>query len=139
MEINHLVVAGCAVLAMILGSVWFGPIFGKTWMRLNGVDSTDETAVKDMQKGLGLIMVTQFVLVLFQVWVLYLYLLGAADEMSMTSNALWIWAAFVVPTLAAAGLWGPEAAKPARTRFMIQAGYNLVLFVAFAMIIQTWG
>ena len=83
--------------------------------------------------------VLQFVLILLEVWVLYHYVIGAIDEMGALSNVLWIWAGFIVPTLAAASMWTTEAPKDKRARFLIQAGYNLVLFLVLGYAIGAWG
>ena len=40
--INHLAVLTATVLAFVLGGLWYGPLFGKAWMRENGM--TPETA-----------------------------------------------------------------------------------------------
>jgi hypothetical protein len=34
--LNHLAVITAAVSAFVLGGVWYGPLFGKAWMRENG-------------------------------------------------------------------------------------------------------
>lgn len=137
--INYGVVVACAVVAMIIGMVWYGPIFGKCWMKLNGVDPNDEAAKNKMKEGMWVTMATQMAATLFLVWVLYIYLVEAADEMTMMSNAIWIWAGFVVPTLASTVLWTTESTKHKWCRFGIQAGYNFILFVVFALIIQNFG
>ena len=138
-EVNYLIVAACVALSMVAGFVWYGPLFGKQWMRLNGVNPDDEMAVKNMQKDMWIPMVIQIVSTFFLVWVLFIYLKAAADEMSEMSNALWIYAGFVVPTLISTVIWTSASHKDQCTRFAIQAGYNLVMFVAFGYIITTWG
>lgn len=138
-EVNYLLVIGLALLSMVIGAVWYGPLFGARWMELNGVDPSDKEAIKKMQKGMMQTYVLQFVLILLEVWVLYHYVIGAIDEMGALSNVLWIWAGFIVPTLAAASMWTTEAPKDKRARFLIQAGYNLVLFLVLGYAIGAWG
>ena len=36
MSINYLAVLACAIVAMPVGFLWFGPLFGKTWARHMG-------------------------------------------------------------------------------------------------------
>lgn len=138
MEVNYLAVFGCAVLAMIVGYIWYGPIFGKQWMVLNGVDPNDTLAMKAMQKSATKLYLVQFLLVAFQVWVLSIYIRGAIDVMSGLSNALWIWAGFVLPTLAATIMWSGESSQAQRQRFLIQAGYQLIMFAIFGYILGNW-
>lgn len=41
METNYLAVLGAAFVPMIIGSIWYGPLFGKAWMKEMGF--TEET------------------------------------------------------------------------------------------------
>lgn len=137
-EVNYLVVGVCAVLGMVIGAIWYGPLFGRQWCKLNGVDPNNKVEVARMQEGMIPVMILQFLLTLFQVYVLFHYIKGAEAEMSGLSNALWIWAGFIVPTLAASVIWTSESKKQQKKRFAIQAGFNLVTMVAFALVITQW-
>lgn len=134
-EVNYLVIGACAVLGMVLGTIWYGPLFGKQWCKLNGVDPNNKVEVARMKQGMVPVMVLQFLLTLFQVYVLFHYIKGAEADMSGLSNALWIWAGFIVPTLAAGVMWTNESRKQQKKRFLLQAGFNLVTMVAFALVI----
>lgn len=41
---NHLAIITSALLAFVLGGLWYGPLFGKIWMKENGL--TPETAAQ---------------------------------------------------------------------------------------------
>ena len=43
--INHLAVVAAALSMFVLGGLWYGPLFGKTWMDVNGFT---EERLKDM-------------------------------------------------------------------------------------------
>ena len=49
-EVNYLAVIIAAVVSLLFGFLWYGPIFGKAWMRLNGVTKKDIEASK--KKGM---------------------------------------------------------------------------------------
>ena len=138
MEINYFVVIICSLVAMALGFIWYGPLFGKHWMRVIGATEVDVERRKEMQKKAMPLYGIQFALVLFQVYVLSHFVEGWSDVSGIKSS-LWIWAAFVMPTVAAAAMWNNDSREIALNRFFIQAGYYLVLFVAFGYIISTWG
>jgi hypothetical protein len=36
---------------MVIGAVWYGPLFGKKWMEIIGVSTEDSEANKKMQKA----------------------------------------------------------------------------------------
>ena len=137
MAINYWAVATGAVLSMILGAIWYGPLFGKKWMEIVGVDPADEAARKKMQKSAGPLYGVQFVLTLFQVLVLA-HLVADTQTVGGLSRSLWIWAAFIIPTMAAAVMWTNESGKLKWARFFIQGGYQLVLFTIFGLLLQFW-
>lgn len=67
MENINLAVLVSVIVSMIVGSIWYGPVFGKKWMKLVGVTKEDmEKGKKEMQKTYGMMfagsLVTSFVL-----------------------------------------------------------------------------
>ena len=107
LEVNYMVILVCAVLSMVIGFVWYGPLFGKKWMELIGSDPKDKKAITEMQKSAGPMYLTQFLLTLFQVYVFAYYVKGWS-EVSGVMNGLWIWAAFIMPTIAGSVMWTNE-------------------------------
>lgn len=143
MEINYWAIFLCAIVAMILGAIWFGPLFGRIWIRVVGANPNDLVARKKMQQRAGPLYLVQFLLSLFQIWVLVFFIRGwGVHTIGMPptffENSIWIWAAFVVPTLAGTCMWNNESAKVSWTRFGLQAGYQLLNFMAFGWILGLW-
>lgn len=137
LTINYWAVLACGVFSMILGFVWYGPLFGKTWIKITGANVLDKVAREKMQKAAGPMYVISFLLALFQAWVLAYYIAGW-KEASGVQNSLWIWAAFVIPTVAAGAMWNSDSKEVSWARFGVQAGYYLVLFIAFGLILGLW-
>lgn len=137
MTINTYAVLVCSVLAMALGAIWYGPLFGKTWLKIVGAGPSDLAARKKMMRGVWKLYLTQFLLTLLQVYVLAYYIVGWKDA-SGIENALWIWAAFIMPTVAGSAMWNNDSAKISWARFLIQGGYQLILFVSFGLILGFW-
>jgi len=137
MVVNYWAIASGAILSMIIGAIWYGPLFGKKWMEIAGVNPADLEARKKMQKSAGPLYAVQFVLTLFQVLVLA-QLVADTEIVGGLERSLWIWAAFVIPTLAGAVMWTNEIRKLKWARFLIQGGYQLVLFIVFGLLLQFW-
>lgn len=133
--INYFAVLVCGVLAMVLGYVWYGPLFGKKWMEIVGVNAKDKAAREAMQKEAGPLYAVQFVLALLQAYILAHFINGWQDA-NGTTVALWIWLGFVMPTIAAGSMWNNDSKKVKWARFWIQAGYNVVLFIIFGFILK---
>jgi len=41
-DLNYLAITVSSVIYFGLGSVWFGPLFGKSWLRVVGLSLTEE-------------------------------------------------------------------------------------------------
>jgi len=137
LSINYFAVVVGAVLSMAIGALWYGPLFGKKWMQIVGVNPDDLEARKKMQKNAMPLYLVQFVLTLFQVLVLA-HLIADTTRVGGLERALWIWGAFVIPTLAGAVMWTNEQGKMKWARFLIQGGYQLTIFIVFGLLLQFW-
>lgn len=137
MTINYWAVLVCGVASMILGMLWYGFIFGKAWMKVIGVDPKDKKHMEEMGKGTGVLYLISFILALLQAYVLAHFIAAWQGE-SPIVTALWLWGGFAVPLLAGASMWNNEPASKAWSRFFIQTGYQLVLFVSFGLILGYW-
>lgn len=135
--INYLAILVGAVLSMAIGAVWYGPLFGKKWMEIVGVDPSDLVTINTMKKSAGKLYAVQFVLTLFQVLVLA-HLIADTTSATGIERSLWIWIAFIIPTLAGSVMWTSESTPHKWSRFLIQGGYQLILFVVFGLLIQFW-
>lgn len=122
---------------MVIGAVWYGPLFGKKWLEIVGATAEDLEARKKMQAAAGPLYVVQFVLTLFQVLVLA-HLVADTTRVGGLERSLWIWAAFVIPTLAGAVMWTNEEERRKWARFLIQGGYQLTIFIVFGLLLQFW-
>jgi hypothetical protein len=137
MGVNFWAVLVCAIISMVVGAVWYGPLFGKKWVEIIGATEMDMEKRKEMQKGARKLYAVSFLLSLFQIYILALFV-NAFFNTPGYQTALWIWAAFVVPTVAAGSMWNNDSSKISWTRFLIQAGYYLLLFIVFGVILSLW-
>lgn len=136
METSVLIVLACGVVAMIVGSVWYGPLFGKKWMEVIGVDPHKEIT-PDMKKAAMPLYLIQFLLTALQVYIL-------SNLINYTGgNGVWVagfmWLGFVMPTIAGCSMWNNNSNRLKWSQFLIQSGYQLIVFVLFGYILGTWG
>ncbi len=54
MSINYLAVLVCAIVAMPVGFLWFGPLFGKTWARHMGFGEMQPPDAGSMGKSMAI-------------------------------------------------------------------------------------
>ncbi len=137
-SINIWAVLVCAVLSMVLGFIWYGPLFGKKWLEICEADKLDLERRAEMMKGVWKLYLTQFLLTLLQLYVLSWYIGTVGSLSSPLHTALSIWLAFIVPTVAGSAMWNNDSAKVSWAKFLIQGGYQLVLFVMSGFILGLW-
>jgi hypothetical protein len=137
MQINLWVVIVGAVLSMVIGFIWYGPLFGRIWMKIEGANPNDVEDRKKMQKGAGPLYAIQFLLSLVQVYIITLINTGLPLSASIHS-AILLWFGFSLPLVAGNAMWNNKPRKVKWTQFLIQAGYQLILFIAFGILIAVW-
>ena len=123
--INYWAVFGAAVVAMILGALWYGPVFGTQWMTMTGLTPEGMKSMKmlpGMAMGLGFITTLLMAYVLSHVIVFASAYLRMTGPMSGMSSGFWMWLGFAVPLTAGAFLW---EGKPIKL-WLLNAAYYLV-------------
>ncbi len=131
--INYLAVLAAAVVNMVLGYAWYGPLFGKMWMKLTG--RTKESMEKD-KKDMPKVMISMFVGALVMAYVLaHFVIIGqAGDAMSGAMVGFWAWLGFVATTMLQDVLYEKKNSQLAA----INLGYNLVVLVINGAILAVW-
>ncbi len=135
--INYWAVIACGVSAMVLGFLWYGPIFGKQWKALMGY--TDES-MKAMKMKPNTAYALMAVAALIEAYVLA-HMLGISEKawgMMDLSLALqggfWLWLGFVATTQIGAVLWENKSWK----LFFLNAAYSLISVEIMATILALW-
>ena len=132
--VDYLAVLIAAVASMIIGYVWYGPLFGKQWMKLSGVTQGDiEAGKKDMPKTYGLMYISAAVMA--YVLSAFIYYAGATDMVAGAMVGFWAWLGFVATVL----LGGVLFEKKSLDLYYLNSGYNLVTLVVMGAIIAAMG
>ncbi len=131
-EVNYLAVLLAAVASMVIGSLWYGPLFGKMFMKAMGMDGMTPEQKQAMQKGMMWNYVGQLVasLVMFYVLARFIGALGDGTMVTALKTAFWGWLGFVVPVKAGDALWGGK-----KELFFLGISNMLVTLLAAAAII----
>ena len=136
--VNYLAVLVAAVLSMVLGFLWYGPLFGKPWMKLMGWTKESMKGMKqsEMMKMHGL----QFVGSLLMAFVLAHSLIFAATYLKVrgTSAGLqtgfWNWLGFVAPVTVGSVLWEGKSWK----LWLLNNAYYLVTLSSMGILLSLW-
>ncbi|MBY0110711.1 DUF1761 domain-containing protein [Patescibacteria group bacterium] len=136
--INYWAVLGAAVAAIILGALWYGPLFGKQWMGMIGLTPEGMKAMKlspAMAMGLGLITTLLMAYVLAHGIVFGNAYLGTTGVAGGMMGAFWYWLGFAVPLTAGAYLWEGKSI----TLWVLNASYYLVSLLLMGAILGYFG
>ena len=136
--INYLAVFAAAVSSMILGFVWYGPLFGKPWMALMGM--TPQKMEEAKARGMGKSYATMFVGSLVMSFVLahslefastYLHVSGVSAGLMA---GFWSWLGFIAPVTLGSVLWEGKSWK----LWFLNNGYYAVLLPLMGVILAVW-
>jgi hypothetical protein len=140
--INYLAVLVAAIINMALGMAWYGPLFGKYWMRVIG--HTDEDRMRAMsgegRKAMMRSTLIGFILALISNYVLAHFIVFAASYNGMTGAAagaicgFWLWLGFMLLATSGSYLWEMKAAK----LWAVYAGYYLVILLVNGALLGGW-
>lgn len=136
--INYLAVLLAAISSMVLGFLWYGPLFGKTWMNLSGL--TKEKMDKAKAKGMSVQYGIAFVGSLVMSYVLAHSLVFAASyfKTSGVSAGLmvgfWNWLGFIAPVTLGIVLWDGKSWK----LWILTNAYYLVSLLLMGVILVSF-
>lgn len=134
-NINWWAIIGATVAAMIIGSLWYGPLFSKQWMKL--VKLTKKDTEKDWQKPIAAMVVMAFLQALivnhFIVYVAYFY-----PDMSDLSvgvlTGFWLFAGVALPLVLSSNIF----ARRHINLSYIEAGNQFLTLVTIGAILAVW-
>ncbi len=145
--LNGLALAAAAASTIVIGLVWYGPLFGNAWLKEMGVAPDFKPDPALLKRSMLLMMagaiLTVVVLacgielcqpVLSQAWQFW----KAGSDASSAIFGLWVaffaWVGFYLPMLLGSVAWESRSWK----WFGINAGYHLVALLAAALILALW-
>ena len=137
--VNFVAIIGATIVSMILGFLWYGPLFGKEWMRLSGLTQEHMAAAKKnggMTRSYVMMMigtlVTNYVLAHAVIFASsYLMVYGASAGLMV---GFWNWLGLVAPVTMGVVLW---EGKPWKL-WCITSGYYLVSLAVGGVILSVW-
>ncbi|MFN3842845.1 MAG: DUF1761 domain-containing protein [Rehaibacterium terrae] len=124
-EINVWAVLVAAVSAFLLGGLWYGPLFGKAWIRESGADP---------QKGHpGKVFGGAFVLSLIAAYAFAMFLgklpLAEAAFYGFVAGLCWVATSFGINYL---------FAQRSLKLFLIDGGYHTLQFTLYGVVLGAW-
>lgn len=133
--INYLAVLAAAVSSIVVGSIWYGPLFGKMFMREMEMDKWSPEKQAQMKASMTKAYVMQFVasIVMFVVLAWYITTSIHTGIWGGVANALGLWLGFVVPLALGNAIWGGKYKL-----FWLQIGNMFFTLIIAGAIIGAW-
>jgi len=131
--VNLWAVLASAVVSMIVGSVWYGPLFGKVFIKATGMDQWSPEKQAEMKKKMMWSYLGQFIASLVMFYVLGGLIVWTAPQLTVGFGmgiAFWMWLGFVVPLALGNALWGGNMVT-----FWLSIGNMLITLLAAGAII----
>lgn len=131
-DINYLAVFVCGIISMLIGAMWYGPVFGKAWMKEVGY--TEDDLKKDFNPGktYGLAVVSHIFMALVLAYLLQLT--NASAIMDSIRISLSAWFGFIFLTMFINSLFARKTFR----LVAIDSGYQLVNMILFGIILILW-
>lgn len=133
--VNYFAVVTAAFSSMVLGSLWYGPLFGKLWMKLSG-HKMNSGGKNNMGMLYGIAAVGAFV----EAYILSHVLVFASSYMDTSgvsaglSSGFWMWLGFVATVTLGNVLWYGQSWK---LWFLVNS-YYLTSLLVMGAILAVW-
>lgn len=134
-QVNTLAVVLAGLSSMVVGTLWYGPLFGKPWQKMLKLDN--KKSKKEMPVVMGSTVVLSLVMayVLAHVSFISSGFFGTSFESACLTTAFWLWLGMIVPAILTGGLFEQRRKK----LMFLNIGNQLVTLLVMALIIGAFG
>ena len=135
-DINLAAVFGAAIASMVLGFLWYGPLFGKQWMSLMGWKKLSKAQMDKMKEAGKKSYALAFIGALVMSYVLahFVDYTGAVTAVEGAQTGFWVWFGFVATVMLGMVLW---EGKPWKL-YYLNAAYQLVSLLVMGVLLAIW-
>ena len=133
-SINWLAVFGISILSWVAGALWYGPIFGKTWMKIHHDGKAD---IQPSMKGIGSLLFVEFIMTFLMVAVLA-FLMTRIPDAPGFRIAILVWLGFVLPASTSVVLWGKDEKKYMCKKIALIVSYRLIFLMLAGYLLSIW-
>jgi hypothetical protein len=130
-SINYLAVIVAALSSFLVGWIWYGPLFGKVWMKLHGFTEDD---LKEGDLSMPVIMVVNYIATALAAFAIAMFLgpesnAGFGIFAGLMIAIFWIGTNRLNDVLYEGKPWG---------LFFINVGYTVVIYAIMGAILGAW-
>lgn len=132
-DVNFWAVLVASIANIIIGALWYGPLFGKAWMAMMNFTKAD---IKSMKLGAMTSMTLGFIGALITNYFLAVFIgvTSASTIFSGMAIGFWIWLGFAMPLNAGVFLWEGKSIK----LFLFNTAQYLISILIASIILVAW-
>lgn len=127
--VNLWAVLAAALSSFVLGGLWYGPLFGKRWLRESGRDAAQAGSGHPVQVFGGALVFSLLAAFVFAVFLGPAPQLDNAVMVGLVAGFCWVASSFGINYL---------FARRSALLWMIDGGYHTVQFGLFGLILGLW-
>ena len=139
-DVNYIAVVVAAVANMALGALWFGPLFGKQWVKASGI--TSERMEEAKKKGMASNYFLMFIGSLLTAYILSHIVIFADAYPYLEISDMWLglsagfvsWMGFVAPVTIGVVLWEGKSWR----HWLITYGFHLAGLLLMGVMLALW-
>ncbi len=131
MHVNYIAIFVAAVANMVVGAIWYGPLFAKPWMALNNMTPEQMKSVNPgplYAQSFAATLVTYFVLALV------IRTMSAFTAVEGMKTAFMVWLGFITTVQFTANLFSTKKMQA----YVLDTGYQLVTMLIAGILLAVW-
>lgn len=134
-HLNYWVIMACVILYLVLGTLWYGPLFGKQWKKAMGWDPNVKPA-PEMKKRMWKSMLVTAITAFLMAWVMAYFVeyTLATTWWEGAYTAFWVWVGFQLTLIVQSVIYDKKSLKAS----VIEAAFQLVALAMTGGILATW-
>ena len=131
---NYIAIIVAVIASIVIGFLWYGPVFGKLWMNLMGFTKKDIDSAKKKEMGKSYFFMIIGTLVTAYVLSMLMDLTGSVGYVAGAILSFWIWIGFVATTTLSSVIWEGKSWK----LWFLNNAHTLVSLLVMGLILGAW-
>ena len=133
---NFVAVLVAALVPMVLGAIWYGPLFGKKWMQMIGKTEEELKANFNPAKVYGIMYLMNIITAYVMAHILGAYELAYMQTgwMAGVQGGFWAWLGFVLTI----GYQSVAFEDKGLGLFTLNSLFNLVALIGIGIVLAIW-
>jgi len=137
MELNYIAILILSLVSFLGGAFWYGPLFGKLWMKIHWEKPPTEQEQKEMMRSMWKMFLMEYIASVLMIFSLAC-LIGVLPGYSGMMIGFLAWLGFVVPMTISTIIWGGDKRKYWCQKILVSVSYRLVIFILAGYILSLW-